>query len=85
MINIDSKNALTMMKFDMEIAKTQYFDVAKRCWRLSCVQGEMEDVLPKVSCQIFDDFYGENVAKWNTFTITRFKRIECKKKTPFIV
>ena len=37
MINIDSKNALSMMKFDMEIAKTQYFDIAKRCWRLSCM------------------------------------------------
>ena len=69
MINIDSKNALSMMKFDMEIAKTQYFDVAKRCWRLSCMQGEMEGVLPKVSCQIIADIYGKNVTKWKTLTI----------------
>ena len=32
MIDVDSKNALSMIKFDMEIAKTQYFDVEKRCW-----------------------------------------------------
>ena len=37
MINIDSENALSVMKFDMEIAKTQYFDIAERCWRLSCM------------------------------------------------
>ena len=85
MINIDSKNALSMMKFDMEIAKTYFFDIAKRCCRLSCMQGEMEGVLPKVKCQIIADFYGKNVPKWKTFTVCHFKKMECKKNTPFIV
>ena len=40
----------------------------------------MEGVLPKVRCQIIADFYGKNVAKWKTFTICHFKKIECKKK-----
>ena len=31
MINIHSKNVLSVTKFDMEIAETQYFDVARRC------------------------------------------------------
>ena len=79
MINIDSKNALSMMKFDMEIAKTQYFDIAKRCWRLSCMQGVMEGVLPKVRCQIIADFNGKNAAKWKMFTVRHFKKMECKK------
>ena len=30
-------------------------------------------------CQIIADFYGENVVKWNTFTIAHFKRMECQK------
>ena len=85
MINIDSKNALSMMKFDMEIAKAQYFDVAKRCLRLSNMQGVMEGVLQKVWCQIIADFYGENVAKWKTFTIGHFKKMECKKNVIFHV
>ena len=79
MINIDSKNALSIMKFDMEIAKTQYFDVAKRCWRLSRMQGEMEGILPKVRCQIIADFNEKNAAKWKTFTVRHFKKMECKK------
>ena len=40
----------------------------------------MEGVLPKVRCQIIADFYGENVAKWKTFTIRHFRKMECKKK-----
>ena len=84
MINRDSKNALSMMKFDMKIAKTQYFDVAKGCWQLSCMQGDMEGVLPKVRCQIIADFYGKNVTKSKTFTIGHFKKMECKKP-PFVV
>ena len=40
----------------------------------------MEGVLPKVRCQIIADFYGKNVAKWKTFTIRHYKKIECKKK-----
>ena len=39
----------------------------------------MEGVSPKVRHQIIADFYGENIAKWNTFTIGHFKKIECKK------
>ena len=58
MINVDSKSALSMIKFDMEIAKTQYFDREKRCGRLSCVQGDMKGVFPKVRCQILANFYG---------------------------
>ena len=84
MINIDSKNALSMMKFDMEIAETQYFDVSKQCWRLSCMQGEMEGVLLEVRCQIIADFYGKNGTKCKKLTIGHFKKME-RKKTPFIV
>ena len=80
MINIDSKNALSMIKFDMEIAKTQYFDVAKQFWRFFCMQGETEGVLPQVRCRIIADFYGENVVKWKTFTVGHLKKKECKKK-----
>ena len=39
----------------------------------------MEGVLPKVRCQIIADFYGENVAKWETFSIGHFMKMECKK------
>ena len=85
MINIDSKNALSMMKFDMEIAKTQYFDIAKRCWRLSCMQGVMEGVLPKVRCQIIADFNGKNAAKWKTFTVHHFKKMGCNKTAIYCV
>ena len=46
--------------------------------------GGMEGVLPKVRCQIIADFYGKNVAKWNTFTIGHFKKMECKKKRRFL-
>ena len=69
MINIHSKNPLSMMKFDTETAKTQYFDVEKRCWRLSCMQGAMEGVKPKIKCQIVADFYGKNVSKGHTYII----------------
>ena len=79
MINIDSKNALSMMKFDMEIAKTQYFDMANRCLRLSCMQGVMEGVLPKVRGQIIADFNGKNAAEWKMFTVRHFKKMEYKK------
>ena len=57
MINIDSQNAHSMMKFDMEIAKTQYFDVEMRCWWLLCMKGEMKGILPKVRRQIIACFY----------------------------
>ena len=45
----------------------------------------MEGVLPKVRCQIIADFYGKNVAKWKTFTICHFKKIECKKNVIYRV
>ena len=45
----------------------------------------MKGVLPKVRCQIIADFYGKNVAKWNTFTIGHFKKMECKKNAVFCV
>ena len=80
MIDIDSKNALSMMKFDMEIAKTLCFDVAKQYWRLSCVKGKMEGVLLKVRCPINADFYEKIVVKWKTFSVHHFKKMECKKK-----
>ena len=80
MINIDSKSALSMMKFDMEIAKTKCFDVTKQYWRLSCVKGEMEGVLQKVSCPIIADFYEKIVARWKTFSVCYFKKMESKKK-----
>ena len=38
---------------------------------------------PKVRCQIIADFYGENVAKWNT--IGHFKKMECEKNAVFHV
>ena len=79
MINIGSKNALSMMKFDMEIAKSQYFDIEMRCWRLPCMKGEMEGVLPKVRRQIIADFYGKNVLKWKTYTVRHFKEMGSKK------
>ena len=79
MINIDRKNALSMMKIDMELAKSQYFDIKKRCWRLSYMKGEMEGVLPKVRRQIFADFYGKNVSKWKTYTVRHFKEMGSKK------
>ena len=85
MINIGSKNPLSVMKFDMEIAKTQYFDVAKQYWRLSCMKGEMEGVLLKVRCPIIADFYGKKVAKWKTFSVRHFKKMECKKKRHFLM
>ena len=85
MINIHSKNALSMMKFDMEIAKTQYFDIARRCWRLSCMKVEIKGVLPKVRCQIIADFYAKNTAKWKMFTIHHFKKIDCKKNAIYRV
>ena len=62
MINIDSKNALSMLQFDMEIAKTMYFDIVKRCQRLSCMLGKIEGVSPKVRRQIIADFDGKNVS-----------------------
>ena len=85
MINIDSKSALSMMKFDMEIAKTKCFDVTKQYWRLSCVKGKMEGVLLKVRCPIIADFYKKRVAKWKTFSICHFKKMECKKNVIFHV
>ena len=39
----------------------------------------MEGVLPKVRCQIIADFNGKNAAKWKTFTVHHFKKMECKK------
>ena len=70
MIDIDSKNALSMMKF--EVAKTQYFDVEKQYWRLSCVKGKMEGVLLQVRCPIIADFYKKIVAKWKVFSVCPF-------------
>ena len=51
-----------MLKFDMEIAKTLYFDIVKRCQRLSCMLGKIEGVSPKVRRQIIADFDGKNVS-----------------------
>ena len=79
MINIDSKNALSIMKFDMEIAKSQYFDIKKRCWRLPFMKGEMEGVLLKVRRQIIADFYGKNVSQEKTYAVRHFKKAGCKK------
>ena len=79
MIDIDSKNALTIMKFDMEIAKSQYFDIQKRCWRLAFMKGEMEGVLLKVRRQIMADFYGKNVSQDKTYAVHHFKKVGCKK------
>ena len=45
----------------------------------------MEGVSSKVRCQIIADFYGKNVAKWKTFTICHFKKIECKKNVIYRV
>ena len=84
MNNIDSKNAHSMMKFDMEIAKSQYLDIEKRCWRLSCMEGEMEGVLSKVRCQIIPDFYGKKVSKGKMYTVHNSKKMGCKK-TLFVV
>ena len=80
MINIDSKNALSMMKFDMEIAKTQYFDVAKRCWRLSNIKGEMEGVLPRVRCQIIADFYRKMQQSGRRLPFVILRRQNAKKR-----
>ena len=85
MINIDSKNALSLMKFDMEIAKSQYLDILKRCWRLSCMKGEMEGNLLKVRRQIIADFYGKNVSKWKTYTVRHFKEMGSKKLADYRV
>ena len=85
MINLDSKNALSMMKFDMEIAKRQYFDIKKQCWRLSYIKGEMEGDLPKVRRQIIADFYGKNDSKGKTYTVSHFKKVVCKKTAIYCV
>ena len=79
MINIDSKNALSIMRFDMEIAKSEYLDIEKRCWRLPCIKGEMEGVLLKVKLQIIADFYRKNVSKGKTYAVRHFKKVGWKK------
>ena len=45
----------------------------------------MEGVLPKVGCQIIADFNGKNAAKWKTFTVRHFKKMECKKSAIYRV
>ena len=58
MTQIDSKNALRVMKFDTEIAKTYYFDVEERCWGFSCMLRGIEGLLQEVQRHIFANFYG---------------------------
>ena len=79
MIQTDTKNALRVMKFDTEIAKTQYFDVEKRCRGLSCMQRVMEGRLPKARCPFIANFYGKNVSKGKMYTFQHFKKMGCKK------
>ena len=67
------KNALRVMKFDIEIAKTKYFDEAKRYRGLSCMKRAMEVLLPKMQLQIIADFYGKNVSKGKMYSIQHFK------------
>ena len=68
------------MKFDTEIAKTYYFDVEKRCWGLSCMNREIEGLLPEVRHQIIANFYGKNVSKGNMYSFQHSKQMGCKNK-----
>ena len=45
----------------------------------------MEGVLLKVRHPIIADFYEKKVAKWKTFSVRHFKKIECKKTSFFHV
>ena len=82
---MDSKNALRVMKFDTEIAKTQYFDVEKRCRGLSYMQRVMEGLLPEVQCPIIANFYGKNVSKGEMYTFQHFEKMGCKKSAIYRV
>ena len=45
----------------------------------------MEGVLLKVSCPIVADFYEKIVARWKTFSVRYFKKMESKKTLIFHV
>ena len=80
---MDSKTALRVMKFDIEVAKTQYFDIEKQCAGLSFMKREMKGPLLEVRHEIIADFYGKNVSKGKMYTIQHFKEMGCKKP-PYI-
>ena len=77
MINIDSKNALSMMKFDLEIANTQYFDVEKKMTLTFLHEGRGDGHLAKVRRLIIAYFYRKIVLKGETYTAPHFMRMEC--------
>ena len=77
MINIDSKNALSMIRFDMEIANTWYFDVEKKMMLTFLHEGRGEGHLAKVRRLIIAYFYRKIVLKGKTYTAPHFMRMGC--------
>ena len=68
-----------MMKLDMEIAKTKYFNEEKQYQWLSWMKGVMEGVEPKMRRPIIAEFYGKMFLRGGSISSIIFNRWDVKK------